>query len=73
MKKYGGITMGKNRYESMSGEELKELSKQRVKKTGCFSKVALAAQKELWKRFHWDATEQTEFDTNSDRELNDIQ
>lgn len=43
--------MGKNRYESMSDEELKE----------------------LWKRFHWDATEPTEFGTNSDRDLNDIQ
>jgi len=62
-----------NRYEAMSNEELKELAKQRVKKTGCFSKVALAAQKELWKRSHWDVFDPTEFGEGSERDLNDLQ
>lgn len=42
-----------NRYERMSDDELSELAKQRVKKTGCFKKTALEAQLELWKRHHW--------------------
>ena len=65
--------MAKNRYETMSDDELRELSKQKVKKTGCFSRVALAAQRELWNRKHWNTVDVTEFDQYADRDLNDIQ
>lgn len=65
--------MAKNRYEIMSDDELRELSKQKVKKTGCFSRVALAAQRELWNRKHWNTVDVTELDQYADRDLNDIQ
>ena len=62
-----------NRYKTMSDDELRELAKQRVKKTGCFSKVALAAQRELWSRYHWNTIDITELDDFADRSLEDIQ
>ena len=40
-------------YEKMSDEELKELAKERVKRTGAFKKTAIKAQQELWRRSHW--------------------
>lgn len=65
--------MARSRYETMSDDELRELSKQKVKKTGCFSRVALAAQKELWNRKHWNTIDVTELDQFADRDINDIQ
>ena len=65
--------MAKNRYEAMSDEELRELSKQKNKKNGCFSRVALAAQRELWDRKHWNTIDITEIDQYVDRDLNDLQ
>lgn len=65
--------MARSRYETMSDDELRELSKQKVKKTGCFSKVALAAQRELWNRKHWNTIDVTEIDDFADRDICDLQ
>ena len=65
--------MARSRYETMSDDELRELSKQKVKKTGCFSKVALAAQRELWNRKHWNTIDVTELDAFADRDICDLQ
>lgn len=62
--------MAKDRYSSMTDEELKELAKQRNKKTGCFKRTAMIAQHELWKRNHWDI-EQDRVD--EDRDILDVQ
>lgn len=65
--------MARSRYETMSDDELRELAKQKVKKTGCFSKVALAAQRELWNRKHWNTIDATELDDFADRDICDLQ
>lgn len=63
-----------NRYEKMSDDELRELAKQRAKDTGCFKNTALAAQRELWKRTHWDTCDDIEVATAGyDRSIEDIQ
>lgn len=58
----------------MTDEELKELAKERNKKTGCFKKTALSAQYELWNRNHWDM-EQDRFEDDGvlDRDIVDVQ
>lgn len=64
----------KNRYKAMSDEELRELSKQKVKSTGCFKRTALAAQKELWERHHWNTDNSATIDDGFiDRDIDDIQ
>lgn len=65
-----------NRYTSMEESKLKELSKQKNKSTGCFTKEALAAQRELWTRNHWntmDPGKLKHIDEYADRDLNDLQ
>lgn len=63
-----------SRYTTMSDDELRELSKQKVKKTGCFSRVALAAQRELWNRKHWNTYDDVVVEINGlDRSIEDIQ
>lgn len=65
--------MAYSRYSSMTDEELKELAKERNKKTGCFKKTAISAQQELWKRNHWVSEDRTQDDGYSDRGIEDIQ
>lgn len=62
-----------NRYQTMSDDELRELAKQRVKKTGCFKRTAIAAQRELWSRKHWVDEDAIIDDGVSDRGIEDIQ
>lgn len=63
-----------NRYSSMTDEELKELAKERNKRTGCFKKTALSAQKELWNRNHWGADEDRLHDDGyTDRSIEELQ
>jgi len=63
-----------SRYTTMSEDELKELAKQRVKRTGCFSKVALAAQRELWNRTHWNTYDDIVVEVDGhDRSIEEIQ
>ena len=65
--------MAKNRYELMSDEELRALSMQKTKKTGCFSRTALAAQRELYNRKHWEVSSPKGISSDLDRDLSDIQ
>lgn len=66
--------MAQNRYSSMTDEELKELAKERNKRTGCFKKTALSAQRELWNRNHWGVSDELLVDDeNIDRTIEDIQ
>ena len=63
-----------SRYATMSDDELKELAKQKVKRTGCFSKVALAAQRELWNRKHWNTYDDIVVEIRGyDQTIEDIQ
>lgn len=63
-----------NRYEKMSDEELRELAKGRNKRTGCFKNTAISAQRELWKRHHWGASECGSVDNGYiDRPIEDVQ
>lgn len=65
--------MAYSRYSSMTDEELKELAKQRNKKTGCFKKTALSAQRELWNRKHWETEQDRICDEVIDRDIVDVQ
>lgn len=65
--------MAKSRYKSMSDDELRALSKEKNKKTGSFKQTALAAQKELWERTHWDVTDPFVADDYTDRSIEDVQ
>lgn len=40
-------------FTKLSDDELKELSKAKSKRTGCFKTSAIKAQRELWERYHW--------------------
>ena len=51
-----------DRYSEMTDQELLELSRQRVKKTGNFKQTAIRAQRELWERHHWTNNERTHDD-----------
>lgn len=58
----------------MSDEELKELAKERNKQTGCFKKTALAAQRELWNRTHWNTYDDIVVEVDGyDRSIEEIQ
>ena len=63
------------RYEQMTDDELRELAKQKVKKTGSFKQTALAAQRELYRRYHWETTDDvySVLDDYVDRSVEDIQ
>ena len=41
------------RYKTMSDDELREVAKQRNKKTGSFKSTAIHAQYELYRRHQW--------------------
>ena len=60
------------RYELMSDEELRELTKQKVKSTGIYKETAIEAQHELWKRKHWKTNDRIMNDV-TDRDIVDIQ
>lgn len=62
-----------NRYTAMRDDELRELAMQRVKKTGCFKQTALAAQRELWKRKHWETNDEPDEEDVWGRSIEDIQ
>lgn len=57
----------------MSDDELRALSKEKNKKTGSFKRTALAAQKELWERTHWDVADPFVADDYTDRSIEDVQ
>ena len=69
-----GEKMARSRYELMSEDELKELAKERNKRTGCFKKTALSAQTELYRRTHWEVADPFVADEEVvDRAIEDIQ
>ena len=57
------------KYKQMTNDELKELANQKNKRTGNATKVALAAQRELWNRTHWETDDRS----YEDRSIEDIQ
>lgn len=61
-----------DKYKTMTDDELKELAKQKNKRTGCAKMSALEAQRELWNRHHWDIRETRPDDAVSDRSIADI-
>lgn len=63
----------KDKYKSMTDDELKELAMQKNKQTGCAKKSALKAQTELWDRHHWNIRENRPQDDVSDRSIEDIE
>lgn len=65
--------MATSRYKSMSDDELRALSVERNKKTGCYKKTALAAQRELWARTHWETYDPTDIESFEDRDICDLQ
>ena len=61
------------KYEQMTREQLKELAKEKYK-NGKFTKTAIAAQRELYNRSHWDIEERYVFDNGYiERDIVDVQ
>ena len=60
------------RYDKMSDNELRDLAKQKVKKTGLYKEFAIEAQHELWKRRHWETDDKVLNDV-IDRDIVDVQ
>ena len=56
-------------YGSLSDEELRELAKKKYKKSGLFTKSAIRAQRELWRRNHWFVSDRAD----DERDLLDVQ
>lgn len=65
--------MGSNRYSSLSDDELREIALQKNKSTGVFKRSAIAAQRELWDRYHWSVSDICVADDVCDRDLSDVQ
>lgn len=61
------------RYDKMTDEELKEEAKRRRKKDGSYTKTAISAQQELWKRTHWTSNRASYDNGYIDRGIEDIQ
>lgn len=54
-------------------EELKELSRKKVKRTGNYTRQAIKAQRELWEEFAWaERSFNVKDDGVSDRDFDDI-
>ena len=65
--------MNKDKYGSMSDDELRELAKEKFRASGRFTKSAIRAQEELYNRHHWCVSDSHYIADDDGRDLVDVQ